>query len=281
MKWKINMLLLTLFFLILIISCQKKEIHQRQNMIDVKTVISLIDDNKIKELDKLFDSGFNINEPIDDENNTLLDYAIINNQEQIAHYLISKGIDVNHVNKNGVSSFTRAIGRLSSNLLNSFLNHGLDYSHKNNKNMNYFEYMLYKRDYLTALNFVSNPCVYDYFSKENNLFVYLIYYWDQEWGPTIGNFLLSKGYQFDNNISYYFYAIDEYSIDALCWLDSIDIDKNKKYFEERYEMYFTPLEYAENKLLEMTNYLGKDYFYIDDDKELITLNKIIHYLSKE
>ena len=43
----------------------------------------------------------------------------------------------------------------------------------------------------------------------------------------------------------------------------------------------TPLEYAENKLLEMTNYLGKDYFYIDDDKELITLNKIIHYLSKE
>ena len=108
-------------------------------------------------------------------------------------------------------------------------------------------------DYLTALNFVSNPCVYDYFSKENNLFVYLIYYWDQEWGPTIGNFLLSKGYQFDNNISYYFYAIDEYSIDALCWLDSIDIDKNKKYFEERYKMYFTPLEYAENKLLDMTN----------------------------
>ena len=274
---RISIILIVFLFLV---SCNSKKNNKNCNVsYDINDLVSAIDENNINIIQEALDSGFNINTTIGADNSTLLDYAIDKNREHIAILLIEKGIDINHIDNNGLATFSKAIGNMSQILLNSFLLHGVNYTDIALKDMNYFVYMLYKEDYESALSFISNDVVFNFFKDENDLFVYLIYYWNPDWSIKIGNILLNKHYNFDKHISYYFYAIDEYSLSAVTWLDSIGISTNEKYYEDRYGLDFTPLEYAENKYLEMRNYLGKDYAYSQDDEEIIAMQEIIEYLE--
>lgn len=275
---RISIILIVFLFLV---SCNSKKNNKNCNVsYDINDLVSAIDENNINIIQEALGSGFNINTTMGADNITLLDYAIDKNREHIAILLIEKGIDINHIDNNGLATFSKAIGNMSQILLNSFLLHGVNYTDIAGKDMNYFVYMLYKEDYESALSFISNDVVFNYFKDENDLFVYLIYYWNPDWSIKIGNILLNKHYNFDKHISYYFYAIDEYSLSAVTWLDSIGISTNEKYYEDRYGLDFTPLEYAENKYFEMINYLGKDYAYSQDDEEIIAMQEIIEYLEK-
>lgn len=278
---KLNKILMLCIVYILLISCTSRKNERNETIVlhNVTEFISKIDSNEYKSIKEKIVIDFNINDTFGNENITLLDYAIEQNKEDLAIYLMSKGIDVNHVDSKGTSSFTKAIGNMTPNLLDSFLQCGLDYEVDTKKNMNYFVYMLYKKDYLSALTFIKNQSVLDFFKTKENLFIYLIYYWDSNWSSEIGNYLIENDYLYDNGQPYFFYAIDEFSLDAIKWLDSIGIQKSKRY-DERYECYMTPYEYAENKLFEMINYLGKDYKFSQEDAQISVLKNIIDYLKE-
>lgn len=272
-----NKTALTLIFIMLLISCKAKKTGEK--MYEINEIMLMIDKNDIESLKKVISSNFNMSETIGEDGITFLDYAIEQNKDEVALFLIENGADVNHVDQNGKATFSKAIGKISPRLLNAFLEHGLDFTSIVRNNMNYFVYMLYEKDYSTALNFIMNKSVYDYFSKENDLFVYLIYYWNSNWSPKIGNILVSNNYQCDKSLSYFFYAIDEYSLEAIKWLENIGFQIHEMFYDERFNVYYTPLEYANNKLFEMTSYLGKDYVYSQNDEEIIALKKIIQYLT--
>ena len=277
---KTNRLLIVLFILVLLISCySKKESITKKTQYDIQDFITMINKNDINEIQNCIHENFNIHETIGENKITFLDYAIKENKEEISLILISNGIDVNHVDKTGKTSFYKAIGHMSPNLLDAFLEHGVNYRSIVHKNMNYFVYMLYKRDYSIAYNFITHNSVFEYLKNDKNLIINLIYYWNSDWSPEIGNFLIQNKYQFSTEEPYYFYAIDEYSLSAVKWLESIGIKKSEKYYEERYNLYFTPYEYAENKYLEMSNFLGKDYAYSQDDDEVLAIREIINYLN--
>ena len=93
-----------------------------------------------------------------------------------APVFVAPAMDLDMYRHHGLSTFSKAIGNMSQILLNSFLLHGVNYTDIAGKDMNYFVYMLYKEDYESALSFISNDVVFNYFKDENDLFVYLIYY---------------------------------------------------------------------------------------------------------
>lgn len=272
-----NKAALFLIIIMLLISCRAKKTDEKTY--EINDIILMIDKNDVESLRKIIPSNFNSNETIDEDGITFLDYAIEHNKDDVALFLIENGADVNHVDQKGKTTFSKAIGKISPELLNAFLEHGLDFTSIVRNNMNYFVYMLYEKDYSTAFNFIMNESVYDYFSKEDDLFVYLIYYWNSNWSPKIGNIMVSNNYQYDRSLSYFFYAIDEYSLDAIKWLENIGFQIHENFYYERFNLFYTPLEYAENKLFEMTSYLGKDYVYSQNDEDVIALKNIIEYLA--
>lgn len=273
-----NRLILSFLIIIELLSCKIKEENVvLSNTYKVEDLYLAIDSDNSKDINKIIASGININRELTNDEKSFLDYAISKGNQNAAVILIKNGAELNKKDNNGYTSFSKAVGKLSPVLISEFLSNGLNYKDHTFRNMNYFEYMLYKKDYLSALEFLKHREVYNYFKDNRSLFLYLIYYWNDRWSPIIGNYLINNGYSFDETIPYYFFAIDEHSKEAVVWLDSIGISSTNKYLDDNTGLFFTPIEYANNKLSELQMYLGKDY--LGSEEDIKEVNKIVQYLE--
>ena len=112
---RISIILIVFLFLV---SCNSKKNNKNCNVsYDINDLVSAIDENNINIIQEALGSGFNINTTMGADNITLLDYAIDKNREHIAILLIEKGIDINHIDNNGLATFSKAIGNMSQILL--------------------------------------------------------------------------------------------------------------------------------------------------------------------
>lgn len=70
--------------------------------------------------------------------------------------------DVNYKDKNGFSTFAKSVGKLFPSFISEFLNEGINFQEIPIRNMNYFEYMLYRKNYSATLKVIKHGEVYDF-----------------------------------------------------------------------------------------------------------------------
>ncbi len=240
-----------ILFSILSFSCKAKNkvsnteskfINENNEEISIE---SLIDNKDWESLKKIIEKGSTNNYIY--KTVPLLSYFVSNNLTDMAKLLISRGVDIQKIDKQlAVPMFETVIYNKNTELERLFLQNGIDLNYRNDKkgNASYLDMLLAINDYNLQKEmvdiFLSFEYVREYLHKDDDTLFSIIWRWSDLSESYIEN-IYGKDFKVSNDLPVLHWAIQ--NLDALKFFISKGADTRKVFYGEDY--WGSAIDYAD------------------------------------